>query len=69
MIIIDRFEGTFAVCECDGKMIDIEKNILPEDACEGDVIFLSDGGYVIDREQTDKRKKRAQALLQKFKER
>ena len=35
-LIIDRFEGDFAVIELpDGKMIDCPKALLPDDAKEG----------------------------------
>ena len=35
MIIVDRIEGTRAVIEVDGEMIDIPASVLPNDATEG----------------------------------
>lgn len=53
--IIDRFEGNFAVCEKENKtMIDIPKEILPEEAKEGDVLNIN---ISIDTEETENRKK------------
>ena len=47
MLIIDRFEGEFAVC-CDTES-DAAENIsislLPEGAKEGDVLIEKDGAY------------------------
>lgn len=54
-VIIDRFEGNFAVCEKENKtMIDIPKEILPEEAKEGDVLNIN---ISIDTEETENRKK------------
>lgn len=35
MIVIDRFEGDFAVLNIDGKTADIPKKYMPEGAKEG----------------------------------
>ncbi|WP_097027685.1 DUF3006 domain-containing protein [Clostridium peptidivorans] len=54
-VIIDRFEGNFAVCETEDKtMVDIPRGILPEEAKEGHVLTIS---ISIDAEETEKRKK------------
>ena len=56
-VIIDRFEGDFAVCEKDDRtMIDIEKNKIPETAKEGDVLDIIDDKITIDFDATEKRK-------------
>ena len=58
MIIIDRFEEGFAICEDeDAGFVSILRELLPEDAEEGDVISISEGRYVIDSLSTQKRKK------------
>lgn len=57
MIIIDRFEENFAVCEADNEIINIEKINLPRNAQEGDVLIKSaDGKYYVDKAETKKRK-------------
>ena len=57
-VIIDRFEGDYAVVELDvGKCVNIPKILIP-DAKEGDVIKIN-----IDRETTEERKKQIQELV------
>lgn len=56
-MIIDRFEGGIAVVETDSGMLDIARELLPENTVEGDVIVLTDGGYIIDEQATAERHK------------
>ncbi|MFL0267972.1 DUF3006 domain-containing protein [Candidatus Clostridium radicumherbarum] len=57
-VIIDRFEGNYAVCEEEDRtMIDIEKSKLPPGAKEGDVLAILDDEITIDIIETEKRKK------------
>lgn len=57
--IIDRFEGEFAVIEAENKkMYNIQKEILPSDVKEGDVILI-----VIDRDATNKRKDKIAKMM------
>ncbi len=57
-LIIDRFEGDFAVCEQeDKKFINILKNKLPQEAKEGFCLIDNDGVYTIDYERYQQRKK------------
>lgn len=55
MLIIDRFEGEFAIVElpCDVHE-NILRSLLPKDAKEGDVLVIRDGVYTIDSEKTGK---------------
>lgn len=58
-IIIDRFEGDFAVLELQNKeMVNIPKVIIPPEAVEGDVISIE-----INREETVKRKNNIKNLM------
>lgn len=62
--IIDHFEGDLAVCETeDGTTIDIEKNKLPKDAEVGDVIILENGQYHVAKQETEKRRKEIEKLM------
>lgn len=64
-VIIDRFEDNIAVCEKEDKtMIDILKSKLPEGAKEGDVLILNDNTIILDFEETRKRKKEIEDLIQ-----
>jgi hypothetical protein len=57
IVIIDRFEGDFAVCEKDDKkMINIEKDKMPFGAKEGDVLNIEGSFIIINKTATAKRK-------------
>lgn len=57
IFIIDRFEGKFAVCECENQqMIDILKTLLPEEAKEGTKVEYKDGKYQIVDNSDDKKR-------------
>lgn len=62
--IIDRFEGDWAVCELeDESFIDIEIELLPKGAKEGDTIVICDGCIEIDVEATKSRRRRMDELM------
>lgn len=61
LVIIDRFEGKFAVCEIeDGSMVDMPRQILPIESKEGDVLEVS---VKISKLKTKKRKKEINQLF------
>ena len=64
-VIIDRFEGEFAVCEVndENRMINLPQKDLPEGAKPGDVLNISDAGITIDNQETEDRKKRIDSLM------
>ncbi|GHU85261.1 hypothetical protein FACS1894198_2830 [Clostridia bacterium] len=67
VLVIDRFEGDYAVCEvlsC-GKIIKIQRKYLPKNAAGNDVLKpdLSGGKLMIDVEMTAQRRKEAFAKL------
>lgn len=43
MLIVDRFEGEWAVLELDGKTFNVPRSLLPETVREGDVLSLAFG--------------------------
>ena len=58
-LIIDRFEGDFAVCETEElEFIDIPKAVLPGGAKEGDMLTIS-----LDKEETESRKEKIEGLM------
>lgn len=64
MLIIDRFEGEFAVCEDEDRNThNIERSKLPCSAKEGDVLLLKGDCYIIDRKETERRKSRIKKLM------
>ena len=67
MIIIDRIEGKFAVCEMpDGSMCDIPLRQLPKGAKPGHVLRLMQGKYQLDETQTVDRLARIRELERKL---
>lgn len=62
--IIDRFEENLAILEDeDRKMLEIEREILPKEAKEGDCIKKTEKGYEIDETETAKRRGRIHSLM------
>ena len=63
-IVIDRFEGTYAICEDkDQKFFAIEIAELPQGAKEGHVIEIKDDGTLaIDHKETDLRREKNKKL-------
>ena len=68
ILAIDRFEGTFAICEDDErKAFAIERAELPSEAKEGDIIKISDDAVItIDKEETQRRRDRNKKLQDKL---
>lgn len=62
MLIIDRFEGDYAILEDNNNHYEIKKSELPQGCREGDVIISQDGIYIIDEEQTRLRREAIQKL-------
>ncbi len=63
MLIIDRFEGGFAICEQDGEIVHLPRSLILGDAREGDVLKQVPEGYVVDEECTAARRKRIEELV------
>ena len=62
ILVIDRFEGTYAICEDkDQKFFAIETNELPAGATEGTVLEIDDEGVI------RKKKKKTAARRSKIK--
>lgn len=65
--IIDRFEdNNLAVLELDdqpGNMLTVSVNELPNNACQGDVLYYQDGTWVLAEEETIQRQNDIDALF------
>lgn len=68
MLIIDRFEGDFAVCEDDNlHMIHIKRSDIPPQAAEGDCLNTDpQKGYVLDADETARRRARVQKKMDRL---
>lgn len=63
-VIIDRFEGKYAVCEReDLEIINIERDKIPQEAKEGDVLIIQDDKITIYRDGTEQRRRRIEKLM------
>lgn len=61
MLIIDRFEGDYAVIEYNNSTFDLPRSLLPKNAKEGDVLNIS---MTIDREKTKQQKDKVTKLME-----
>ncbi len=60
MLIIDRFEGDFAICETGAEYIRIPRGLIPPDASEGDVLSDTESGtYILDKAAANARREAA----------
>ena len=68
ILVIDRFEGTYAICEDkDQKFFAIETNELPAGATEGTVLEIDDEGVLhINEEKTAARRSKINKLQDKL---
>ncbi|MDN4526351.1 DUF3006 domain-containing protein [Fictibacillus fluitans] len=61
--IIDRFEGKYAVVEIGNETRDILRSNLPEHVQTGDVVYFKGDKVVVDKEETEKRRKEIEDLM------
>ncbi|KJS03720.1 MAG: hypothetical protein VR68_01115 [Peptococcaceae bacterium BRH_c4a] len=59
MLIIDRFEGEYALIEMNRRVFHIPKLLLPKGAKEGDVIQIQ---ITVDKEATEKLKESTEKM-------
>lgn len=57
MIILDRFEGNFAVIEDNGVMKNIPKELIDKKVTEGSVIIKKGDVYFLDEKNSAARRK------------
>ena len=69
ILIVDRFEGGFALCEDEScKIQSIPRALLPKDLREGDCLRpLGEEDYAIDREETRRRRAFNKTLFDQLK--
>ena len=61
MLIIDRFEGDFAVVETGDGIVNIPRADIPAEAREGDVLTLG-----LDKAGTEARKERIDGMMNRL---
>ncbi|WP_195983699.1 DUF3006 domain-containing protein [Clostridium sp. D33t1_170424_F3] len=64
ILVIDRFEGTFAICENEEqKLFAIETSELPQGAAEGSVLEIDEEGTIrVNEEKTAARRSKVKKL-------
>ncbi|MDR1558296.1 MAG: DUF3006 domain-containing protein [Clostridiales bacterium] len=64
-MIVDRFEGGYAVCEDmeTRKLREYPIESLPEGVAEGDVLVFEENGITIDRVETEARRERVRKMF------
>lgn len=64
MLVIDRFEGDYAVCECeDGTLIHIARHLILDSAQEGDALDSWEDMFTPNKTQTGLRSGRIRQKL------
>lgn len=66
-LTIDRFEGKYAVCVQEEKVINIPRYKVPLDAKDGDCLVLENGFFVVKKEETDERKHKVKRFMDELK--
>ena len=67
MLVIDRFEGEYAVCECeDGSLVRIVKKLIAGNVREGDALDPWNGGFRVNVPKTRATHKRIQGKVQQL---
>lgn len=62
--IVDRIEGNIAVCEgADSKIVEVQINRIVGSVKEGDVLTVNNDKYIVNTEETEKRKKHIEELM------
>ncbi|MFZ3131792.1 MAG: DUF3006 domain-containing protein [Desulfosporosinus sp.] len=63
MLIVDRFEGDWAVIEYGRAAFNFPRSLLPPDVKEGDVITMS---ISVDQTNTKERRQKAEEMMKGF---
>lgn len=64
---VDRIEGEIAVLECEnGSFVNMELASLPKNIREGDIIRFDSNSCFLSAEETDRRRRKMQKLMDKL---
>lgn len=66
-LVIDRFEGKYAVCLQEDKVINIPRYKVPINAKDGDCLVMEDGFFVVQNEETDDKRYNVKKLMDDLK--
>ena len=61
---VDRIENDKVVLECEnGDCVALELKSLPKNIKEGDVLCFEENSYFLDKEETEKRRRKIKSLM------
>jgi hypothetical protein len=66
-LVIDRFEGKYAVCVQENNIINIPRYKVPIDAKDGDCLTMENGFFVVNNEETSDKKYNMRKLMDDLK--
>lgn len=66
-LVIDRFEGKYAVCVQEDKVINIPRYKVPINAKDGDCLVMENGFFVVQNEETEDKRYRVKKLMEDLK--
>jgi len=66
MYIVDRIEGNFVILECNGELIEVKKDKLPN-VLEKDILYLENGIYKKDIDKIEKNTKDIRSRFNRLK--
>lgn len=66
-LTIDRFEGKYAVCIQDDKIINIPRYKLPIEAKDGDYLELENGFFIVKKEETEEKRRSVKRFMDDLK--
>lgn len=67
MLVVDRFEGDYAVCECeDGTTLHVARKLIAGEAREGSALDPWDGGFRVNGPRTRAARERIRGKVQRL---
>jgi Protein of unknown function (DUF3006) len=66
-LTIDRFEGKFAVCIQEDKVINIPRYKLPIEAKDGDCLELENGFFIVKNDETQEKRRSMKQFMDDLK--
>lgn len=66
MLVIDRFEGGYAVIVSGSRNFTVPREQLPQEAAEGDVLIKKDDSFIINKRLTDRKRRQTGDKLRKL---
>ncbi|MFA9378196.1 MAG: DUF3006 domain-containing protein [Lachnotalea sp.] len=66
-LVIDRFEGKYAVCMQEDSIINIPRYKVPINAKDGDCLVMENGFFVVQKEVTEDKRYKVKKIMDDLK--